>query len=200
MIKEKYIDLVKSRVDICQLVVDVCPGTVLKKAGRYRKKCKCVFHKEDTPSMLLDSTTNLYYCFGCEKGGDVITFVEESQGLGFDGAVRYLLDMYCPDVDTSDLYEKRTPEEDELYRKQETMYIYNKYAYDFFRSQYLADTPEAAACRRYAEKESENPTHGRWDSDFCRTYGLGYSPLSGNRFVAFAKGKGLKWMCCFSLA
>lgn len=63
MIKEKYIDLVKSRVDICQLVVDVCPGTVLKKAGRYRKKCKCVFHKEDTPSMLLDSTTNLYYCF-----------------------------------------------------------------------------------------------------------------------------------------
>lgn len=192
MIKEKYIDLVKSRVDICQLVVDVCPGTVLKKAGRYRKKCKCVFHKEDTPSMLLDSTTNLYYCFGCEKGGDVITFVEESQGLEFDGAVRYLLDMYCPDVDTSDLYEKRTPEEDELYRKQETMYIYNKYAYDFFRSQYLADTPEAAACRRYAEKESENPTHGRWDSDFCRTYGLGYSPLSGNRFVAFAKGKGLK--------
>lgn len=105
MIKEKYIDLVKSRVDICQLVVDVCPGTVLKKAGRYRKKCKCVFHKEDTPSMLLDSTTNLYYCFGCEKGGDVITFVEESQGLEFDGAVRYLLDMYCPDVDTSDLYE-----------------------------------------------------------------------------------------------
>ena len=192
MIKEKYIDLVKSRVDICQLVVDVCPGTVLKKAGRYRKKCKCVFHKEDTPSMLLDSTTNLYYCFGCEKGGDVITFVEESQGLEFDGAVRYLLDMYCPDVDTSDLYEKRTPEEDELYRKQETMYIYNKCAYDFFRSQYLADTPEAAACRRYAEKESENPTHGRWDSDFCRTYGLGYSPLSGNQFVAFAKGKGLK--------
>lgn len=32
------------------------------------------------------------------------------------------------------------------------MYIYNKYAYDFFRSQYLADTPEAAACRRYAER------------------------------------------------
>lgn len=192
MIKAKYIDLVKSRVDICQLVVDVCPGTVLRKAGAYRKKCNCVFHKDDRPSLLLDSTTNLYYCFGCQKGGDVIKFVEDSQGLEFEGAVRYLLDMYCPDVDAHDLFEKRTAEDDDAYRKAETMYIYNNYAYEFFRAQYLMDTEEAAACRRYAEINPSNPSEGRWDSDFCRAYGLGYSPLNGNQFLAYAKKKGLK--------
>lgn len=59
-IKDKYIDIVKSRVDICQLVVDLCPGTVLKPSGPHRKKCCCVFHQEESPSLMLDTTMNRY--------------------------------------------------------------------------------------------------------------------------------------------
>ena len=42
------------------------------------------------------------------------------------------------------------------------------------------------------EINPSNPSEGRWDSDFCRAYGLGYSPLNGNQFLAYAKKKGLK--------
>ncbi|MBU9899468.1 hypothetical protein KTQ94_12305 [Prevotella stercorea] len=190
-IKDKYIDIVKSRVDICQLVVDLCPGTVLKPSGPHRKKCCCVFHQEESPSLMLDTTMNRYKCYGCGKSGDVISFVEECQGVGFIDAIRCLLDMYCPDVDTHDLFDQSgTPEQEERDRKAETMYIYNQYAQEFFRAQYEADNEEAAACRRYAEK-TDGSTSGRWDKDFCRTFGLGYSPARGNKFLEYAKKKGL---------
>ena len=189
-IKDKYIDMVKSRVDICQLVVDLCPNTSLRQAGSHRKKCCCVFHNESTPSLMLDTTLNRYKCFGCGKSGDVITFVEEVQGLDFVAAVRTLLDMYCPDVDSHDLFEQNTPEQDEFHRKTETMYIYNQYAQEFFLQQYEADNEEALACRRYAELSADG-TKGRWDKDFCRAFGLGYSPIRGNKFLEYAKSKGL---------
>lgn len=190
-IKDKYIDIVKSRVDICQLVTDLSPETILKSSGPHRKKCCCVFHQESTPSLMLDTSTNRYKCFGCGKSGDVITFVEEMLGCDFADAVRTLVDMYCHDVNSNDLYEQTTSaEQDEEYRKTETMYIYNKMAHDFFVSQYEADTEEAAACRLYAEK-SDSSKGGRWDKEFCRAFGLGYSPARGNKFLQFAKEKHL---------
>ena len=188
-LKDKYIDMVKSRVDIAQLVVDLSPGTVLKSSGPHRRKCCCVFHEERTPSLMLDLSLNRYKCFGCGKGGDVISFVQECQGLGFVDAVRWLLDTYCPDVDANDLFEQRSAEQEEKDRRAETMYMYNKYAQEFFRSQYEAESEEAAACRRYAEL-SDSGT-GRWDKEFCRTFGLGYSPMNGNKFLQYAKSKGL---------
>lgn len=191
MIKEKYIDLVKSRVDISQLVVDLCPGTALKPAGSHRRKCRCVFHEEKTPSLMFDTTTNRYKCFGCGKGSDVISFMEDFNGLDFTEAVRALLDMYCPNVDSRDLYVNGTPEKDESSHAAETMYIYNRYAYEFFRAEYEADNPEAAACRAYAERHGEGSGNGRWDAWFYEMFGLG-SPLRGNRFLAYARGKGLK--------
>lgn len=188
MIKDKYIDLVKSRVDICQLAVDLHPETSLKAAGTHRKKCCCYFHSEKTPSLMLDSTTNRYKCFGCGKGGDIISFVEESNGLDFNGAICYLLKMYCPDVDIPSIYEKKGPDEIALQKQKDSFYAYNEYAYEFFREQYQADTPEAFACRQYAEADKG----GRWDAAYCQTVGLGYSPLKGNQFLSFALSKGLK--------
>ena len=192
MIKEKFIDAIKSRVDICQLVMDLAPERKLLGAGQNRKRCCCVFHSEKNPSLVLDTSLNMYKCFGCDKGGDVIRFVEDFKGMGFVDAVKFLLRQYCPDVDISDLEAKVTPEEKERQSMRETMYIYNQHAYEFFREQYEADNEEARQCRRYAEKTVEKPSQGRWDSEFCKTFGLGYSPKRGNQFLAFAKKKGLK--------
>ena len=188
MIKDKYIDLVKSRVDICQLAVDLHSIKSLKPAGSHRKKCCCCFHTEKTPSLILDSTTNRYKCFGCGKGGDVISFVEESKGLDFNGAVSFLLKMYCSDVDLHTINEELNAEDIALRQQTESFYIYNQYAYDFFREQYQASTIEASVCREYAESDKG----GRWDAVYCQTIGLGYSPLKGNQFLAYAKSKGLK--------
>ena len=65
--KDKYIDMVKSRVDIAQLVIDLSPSTVLRQSGSHRRKCCCVLYEERTPSLRLDLSLNRYKCFGCGK-------------------------------------------------------------------------------------------------------------------------------------
>jgi len=153
-------------------------------------KCCCVFHSDHTPSLILDTTLNRYKCFGCGRSGDIISFVQDSKGLTFIEAVKFLLKMYCPEISARDLYEKLTPEEEEKQHERETMFIYNNHAQEFFRAQYEGHNEEAIRCRLYAEKDESHPK-GRWDSAFCRTMGLGYSPLKGNLFLAYAQEKGL---------
>jgi DNA primase len=50
--------------------------------------CKCVFHKEDTASMKVYE--NSYYCFGCNKGGDIVDFVKDYYGLDFKEACKWI--------------------------------------------------------------------------------------------------------------
>ena len=106
MIKQKYIDLVKDRVDLVTLIGDLCPGTKFKKAGQNKCRCLCPLHEEHTPSFNVNITTNRYKCYGCGKYGDVFKFVQELNGVDFNEAVHTLIDMYCGEVDKHDLYEK----------------------------------------------------------------------------------------------
>jgi DNA primase len=190
MIKEKYIDIIKQRVDVIHLAEHLKPGLTLTGSGPYKKKCRCIFHEERTPSLFLNSALNRYHCFGCGKGGDVIQMVEDFQGLDFNGAVHYLIDTFCPELNSENIYEKLTPEKEEEYKRRETMFIYNEYAYQFYRAQYDADNDEARACRDYAEHTPDNPD-GRWSKEYCDSIGLGYSPMRGNQFLTYARKKGL---------
>ena len=53
-------------------------------------KANCPFHMEKTPSFMVYKNTQSYYCFGCSRGGDVITFIMEKENLGYMEAVRLL--------------------------------------------------------------------------------------------------------------
>ena len=50
----------------------------------------CPFHGEKTPSFSVSPDAQLYYCFGCHKGGGVINFIMEQEGLSYPDAVRFL--------------------------------------------------------------------------------------------------------------
>jgi DNA primase len=73
-------------------IVDVVSSYVkLEKAGTYQKG-RCPFHNEKTPSFFVSPGRNTYHCFGCGKGGDVFSFVEEVEGVDFPAALKLLAD------------------------------------------------------------------------------------------------------------
>lgn len=82
------IEDIKSRINI----VDVAQGYLkLEKAGGNFKAC-CPFHSERSASFFISPSRQTYHCFGCNKGGDVISLVEEIEGLDFQGALKMLAD------------------------------------------------------------------------------------------------------------
>ena len=85
-LKEGEIEELKSRADIYSVI----SGYVkLKKTGKNYTGL-CPFHKEKTPSFTVDASKQLYHCFGCGEGGDVITFVEKIENMEFAEAVEFL--------------------------------------------------------------------------------------------------------------
>lgn len=83
----QIIDQLKARLNIVDEVRKVVPN--MKKKGRYWWAC-CPFHSEKSPSFHVREDQNSYYCFGCGAAGDVITFVQETQGGTFAEVVQRL--------------------------------------------------------------------------------------------------------------
>ena len=83
LIKKTSIEDVVAAADM----VDVVQGrTQLRKSGA-RWVGLCPFHSEKTPSFGINPVEKLFYCHGCHKGGDLITFIRETEGLDFAQAV-----------------------------------------------------------------------------------------------------------------
>jgi DNA primase len=80
------IDRVREATDLVDLISEV---TTVKRSGR-SFMAVCPFHEEKTASMSVDRARGLYHCFGCGKGGDVFTFVSETQGVEFGDALELL--------------------------------------------------------------------------------------------------------------
>ena len=76
-------------------MVEVVSGrTQLRRASGSRYMGRCPFHEEKTPSFSVNPVEKLYYCFGCGKGGDVISFVRDTENLDFVGAVEWLAERF----------------------------------------------------------------------------------------------------------
>ncbi|MBU2542507.1 DNA primase [Patescibacteria group bacterium] len=95
---------IKDKIDVAELVGEYVQ---LKQAGINKKGC-CPFHNEKTPSFMVNSERQSWHCFGCGKGGDIFTFVEEIEGMEFKEALKYLanragvqLTTYRSEVDSS---------------------------------------------------------------------------------------------------
>ena len=84
------LDVFKTQLDI----VDVIGGFIPLKRSGVNYTCCCPFHSEKSPSFIVNPQKQIYKCFGCGAGGDVITFVKEYKKIEFKEAVSELCEMY----------------------------------------------------------------------------------------------------------
>ena len=84
------LEQIKDKIDIVELVRQYVPN--LKRAGKLYKAC-CPFHHEKTPSFTCSSEKGLYYCFGCQEGGNIFNFLMKIENLSFREALEKLADM-----------------------------------------------------------------------------------------------------------
>ena len=179
MIDKKYIDKVLDEVDLTEVAEDY--GITLKLKGHRAWAC-CPFHNEDTASFCIDTAKNLWYCHGCNKGGNVINFVMEKDGLTFPLAVKKLLKEKLG-LDLTDKEMKSTLEEKEKHKKQESMRIINDRLATFFVEQLQKDTEDARMAKAYMLS--------RWNEKYCQEQRIGYAPKDWHSVVDLAIKTGM---------
>ncbi len=103
------VEQIKESLDITEVI-----GSYLKlnNAGSNLKAC-CPFHNEKTPSFFVSPSRQTYHCFGCSKGGDIFSFVQEIEGLDFSGALKVLADRAGVEIKRTD--RTQTSEKEKLF-------------------------------------------------------------------------------------
>jgi DNA primase len=157
-------------------MVDVVSGrTQLRKVGS-RYTGRCPFHEERTPSFSVNPVDKLYHCFGCGKGGDVITFVRETEQLDFVEAVEWLAERFRVPLE----YEEMSPQVEESRKRRDRLHAVLDQAASFYE-RHLWETEAGAPVREYLE--------GRGLGEpICREFRLGLSPGTGLAQKAQQKG------------
>lgn len=133
----------------------------LKRAGS-NLVGRCPFHSERTPSFTVFPATSSYYCFGCGAGGDVVTFVMQTENLEYREAIEFLAKR--AGIKVEETYENKS---NEPTVRRERMLEINREAARFFYKSLLSS--EGAFARSYLEKR-------QFTSTTIKRFGIGYAP------------------------
>lgn len=110
---------VREAIAAADMVEVVSARTQLRRASGARFMGRCPFHEERTPSFSVNPVEKLYYCFGCGKGGDVVSFVRETENLDFVGAIEWLAERFRVTLE----YEESSPRQEADRRRRERLYL-----------------------------------------------------------------------------
>jgi DNA primase len=139
--KEK-IEEIKDRTDIVDIISEY---VALKKAGRNYVGL-CPFHTEKAPSFTVNQEKQIFYCFGCQEGGNVISFLMKINNMSFPEAVRYMAGKIGVVIPQEEIHGKRAGEETERDRINRI----NLMAAEYFSGNLLL--PGAKVAREYLRK------------------------------------------------
>ena len=160
-IKQEDIEAVRERTDIVKLVGQYL---TLKKTGHDSLSGLCPFHQEKTPSFSVSPGKQVYYCFGCGKGGDAIGFLRELETLGFTEAVERLAQQ----AGITLRYEGDSPAERRAAARRIALIKANEEAARLYTTM-LAEGPEAEEARAYVAGRGILP-------ESVERFGIGYAP------------------------
>lgn len=171
---DDLIEEIRSRNDI----TDVISGYVkLQKKGSSWFGL-CPFHNEKSPSFSVSRTKQMYYCFGCGKGGNVFTFIMEYENYTFQEAVKYLADragVALPETE-------ETPEQKKAANLRSQLLEINKTAAKYFY--YLLGSGHGQTAMNYLVNER------RLTKETIVRFGLGYSDKFSNDLYKYLRQKG----------
>lgn len=171
-IPEEKLEEIKNQASIVSVISQYVN---LKKAG-INYKGLCPFHSERTPSFVVSEAKRIYHCFGCGKGGNVFTFLQDHARLSFPEAVQKLaseLRILLPSF-PRDKEQKQTKE------KKELLYKINKLALMFFKEQLLKSSRAAG----FLKKRGVTP-------ETISLFHLGYAPAGWQALSDFLKRKSI---------
>lgn len=170
---EDIVEEVRVRNDI----VDVISGYVKlqKKGSNYFGLCP--FHSEKSPSFSVSPSKQMYYCFGCGAGGNVITFIMEYENYSFTEALRMLAERAGVELPKAE-YDKEAREQADL---KSALLEINKLAANYFY--YQLKQPQGQVGYRYLKERSLS------DETITR-FGLGFSNKTSDDLYRYLKSKG----------
>jgi DNA primase len=172
---QTFIDDLRRQADIVRVIQDYVS---LKKKGANWMAC-CPFHQEKTPSFSVNPAKDIFYCFGCSKGGSVFNFVMEIERVSFPEAVRIVAEkanVPLPQMVDDKRFEAKRQEADEVIEL-------NSWALSWWESQLEEGNPEARRAREYIEGREITP-------ETRKTFRLGYAPDSWDGLLSYLKGRG----------
>lgn len=175
-IKDSSIQEVRERARIDEVVGDY---VMLRNAGGGSMKGLCPFHDEKSPSFNVTPARQFCHCFGCGKGGDVIWFLQEHDGLGFVEAVERLAERFGVRLDREEGGERDQPGSRGPQRSR--LVEVNRVAQEFYAEQ-LA-TPAAVEARRFLAERG-------FDQAAAAHFGLGFAPRDGEAVTRHLQGRG----------
>jgi DNA primase len=162
---------IKDRIDIVQFIQEYLP---LKKSG-VNWKSNCPFHQEKSPSFMVHPEKQIWHCFGCGKGGDVFSFLQEMEGLEFKEALKLLADRAGVKLEESNKHEVDKSVRNRL------LQITSAAAYFFNRL--LVEMPIGKAAREYLN------TRGVQQKTL-QTWQIGYIPEQWDLLTQYLFKKG----------
>lgn len=177
-----YSEEIVQEVIAANNIVDVVSSYVnLKRRGNTYFSV-CPFHREKTPSFAVSADKQVYHCFGCGEGGNVIGFIMRVENLGFREALEFLADRAKLELPVTNLNDEGLSQDElkmrEFHKNQ--MYEINREAGRFFYS----NIEKSEKAKEYINKRS-------LDKSTVVKFGLGFA-LSDNGLVQYLLEKGFK--------
>ena len=169
-----FADRVKQQADIVRVIGEYVR---LKKSGQNFSGL-CPFHQEKTPSFSVSPVKQMYYCFGCGKGGDVFQFVMELEKSPFPEAVRTVAEKCGIAIPKP---RERSPEERRENQQRTALVDMHREAAAFF-AKHLLQSPEGKAALGYLEDRG-------LDHEAITRFGLGFAPSGGDALCRALKSK-----------
>jgi DNA primase len=169
-----FAERVKQQADIVRVVGEYVR---LKKTGKDFSGL-CPFHQEKSPSFTVSPIKQIFYCFGCGKGGDVFNFVMEMEKSAFPEAVRTVAEKCGIAIPRP---RESSPEERQENQQRSALVEMHREAQAFFTKQ-ISGTLEGKAARAYLEDRG-------LDSKAIDRFGIGYAPSDGDALLRVLKQK-----------